>query len=79
VNHEFDLVMAGHNHGGQVRLPALGAILAPSRSGTRYAGGVFRRGQTILHVSRGTSSLTPFRWNCPPEIALLVLHSQKPN
>jgi predicted MPP superfamily phosphohydrolase len=73
VEHGFDLILAGHNHGGQVRLPALGAILAPSRSGTRYAGGVFRRGQTVMHVSRGTSSLAPLRWNCPPEIALLVL------
>jgi len=69
----FDLTLAGHNHGGQIRLPGLGAILTPSRSGTRYASGVFRRGQSVLHVSRGTSSLTPFRWNCPPEIALLVL------
>jgi hypothetical protein len=73
VEHDFDLMLAGHNHGGQVRLPALGAILTPSRSGTRYASGVFRRDQTVMHVSRGTSSLTPFRWNCPPEIALLIL------
>jgi uncharacterized protein len=73
VEHDFDLMLAGHNHGGQVRLPALGAILAPSRSGTRYASGVFRQGQTVMHVSRGTCSLTPFRWNCPPEIALLIL------
>ena len=51
----------------------LGAILAPSLSGTRYASGVFRRASTVLHVSRGTGSLTPVRWNCPPEIALLVL------
>jgi hypothetical protein len=71
--HDFDLMLAGHNHGGQVRLPWLGAILAPSRSGTRYASGAFRRGQTVLHVSRGTGSLFPFRWSCPPEIALLVL------
>ncbi|HEY4232575.1 MAG TPA: metallophosphoesterase [Lacipirellulaceae bacterium] len=78
VDHDFDLVLAGHNHGGQVRLPAFGAILAPSRSGTRYAGGVFRRGQTVMHVSRGTSSLTPFRWNCPPEIALLILRAKQP-
>ena len=77
VDHDFDLVLAGHNHGGQVRLPALGAILAPSRSGTRYAGGIFRRGQTVMHVSRGTSSLTPFRWNCPPEIALLILRAKQ--
>ncbi len=71
--HDFDLVLAGHNHGGQVRLPLLGAILAPSLSGVRYASGSFRRGNTVLHVSRGTGGLTPFRWNCPPEIVLLVL------
>ena len=71
--HDFDLVLAGHNHGGQVRLPLLGAILAPSRSGVRYACGAFRRGNTVMHVSRGTAGLTPFRWNCPPEIALLTL------
>jgi predicted MPP superfamily phosphohydrolase len=70
---DFDLVLAGHNHGGQVRLPLLGAILAPSLSGTRYAGGVFRRGNTLMHVSRGTGSHTPLRWNCPPEVALLTL------
>lgn len=73
--HDFDLVLAGHNHGGQVRLPLLGAILAPSLSGVRYASGAFRRDQTLMHVSRGTGSLTPFRWGCPPEIALLVLRS----
>ena len=72
-DHNFDLILAGHNHGGQVCLPLLGAILAPSCSGTRYAGGTFRRGNTLMHVSRGTASLTPFRWNCPPEIALLDL------
>ncbi|MEX2091632.1 MAG: metallophosphoesterase [Pirellulales bacterium] len=71
--HDFDLILAGHNHGGQVRLPILGAILAPSLSGVRYASGTFQRDNTVLHVSRGTGGLTPFRWNCPPEIALLVL------
>ena len=72
---DVDLMLAGHNHGGQVRLPLLGAVLAPSRFGTRYASGVFRQRATVMHVSPGTSSLTPVRWNCPPEIALLVLRS----
>jgi predicted MPP superfamily phosphohydrolase len=39
----------------------------------RYAAGAFRAGNTVMHVSRGTSCLTPLRYNCPPEIALLVL------
>jgi predicted MPP superfamily phosphohydrolase len=70
-----DLLLAGHNHGGQVCLPWLGAIVAPSLHGVRYASGTFRAGNTVMHVSRGTSSLTPLRWNCPPEIAVLTLQS----
>ncbi len=72
---KMDLMLAGHNHGGQVRLPILGPIVAPSLHGVRYAAGTFRVGNTVLHVSRGTSSLTPFRWACPPEIAVLKLCS----
>jgi predicted MPP superfamily phosphohydrolase len=75
--HDFDLILAGHNHGGQIRLPILGAILAPSLTGVRYASGTFQRDNTVMHVSRGTGGLTPFRWNCPPEIALLVLSAAK--
>jgi hypothetical protein len=70
---EFDLVLAGHCHGGQVRFPLVGAVLAPSLHGTRYVAGVFRRGDTVLHVSRGVSGLAPFRFNCPPEVSLLTL------
>jgi hypothetical protein len=70
---EVDLILAGHNHGGQVCLPLLGPIVAPSLHGVRYASGTFSTDSTVLHVSRGTSSLTPFRWNCPPEIAVLTL------
>jgi predicted MPP superfamily phosphohydrolase len=73
VENEVDLLLAGHNHGGQVCLPILGPIVAPSLHGVRYAAGTFRAGNTVLHVSRGTSSLTPLRWNCPPEIAVLNL------
>jgi uncharacterized protein len=72
---DIDLMLAGHNHGGQVCLPLIGPIVAPSRHGVRYAGGTFRAGNTVMHVSRGTSSLTPVRWNCPPEIAVLILQA----
>ena len=69
----FDLMLAGHTHGGQIRLPWIGSILCPSRFGTRYACGTFRRGRTLMHVSRGVSSLTPVRFNCAPELVKLVL------
>jgi hypothetical protein len=71
--HAFDLMLAGHNHGGQIRLPFLGALIAPSRFGWRYAGGLYHEEPTLLHVSRGLSGIHPIRLNCPPEIALLVL------
>jgi predicted MPP superfamily phosphohydrolase len=72
VNHG-DLAVAGHNHGGQICFPILGAVAAPSLYGTRFAGGVFRRGNTVMHVTRGIGGETPMRWNCPPEIAVLEL------
>ena len=70
---DANLVLAGHTHGGQIRLPLLGAVASPSFYSTLYACGVFRSGETVMHVSRGLSGKTPLRWNCPPEIALLEL------
>jgi len=67
------LMLAGHLHGGQVRLPVIGAITSPSIHGVRYAAGVFSSGNTVMHVSRGVGALTPLRFGCAPEIALLVL------
>jgi predicted MPP superfamily phosphohydrolase len=72
---DVDLILAGHNHGGQVNLPLLGAVLVPSKHGVRYASGAFRSGNTVMHVSRGTACLTPIRYFCPAEIAILVLQS----
>lgn len=68
-----DLTLAGHNHGGQVCFPVLGPLLCPSRHGVRYASGTFRAGRAVMHVGRGTGSLFPIRWNCPPELTLITL------
>ena len=70
---DVDVMLAGHLHGGQVRLPGFGAIFSPSNHGVRYMAGVFTAGNSVMHVSRGTGSLTPLRYNCPPEISLLTL------
>jgi uncharacterized protein len=72
-NQRFDLMLAGHNHGGQIRLPYLGALITPSQYGCRYAGGVYYEEPVLLHVSRGVGGIHPIRLNCPPEIALLTL------
>jgi predicted MPP superfamily phosphohydrolase len=70
---QVDLALAGHTHGGQVQFPILGVIGSPSLHGTRYACGVFRRGDVVMHVTRGLAGQTPLRWRCPPEAALLEL------
>jgi hypothetical protein len=69
----FDLMFAGHTHGGQIRFPWVGPVVCPSWHGTRYAAGFFLEPPTLLHVSRGAAGLFPYRLNCRPEITRLVL------
>ncbi len=69
----FDLMLAGHTHGGQIRLPIIGPIVAPSHFGVKYASGVFYESPTLVHVSRGISGLAPIRINCPPEVTRIIL------
>ncbi len=78
VRHDFDLMLAGHTHGGQICLPLIGPIFCPSRYGVSLAAGVFHRPPTVLHVSRGLAGEVPLRWNCPPEAALLILRAAAP-
>lgn len=73
IDREFPLMLAGHTHGGQIVFPLLGPVVAPSRYGVKYAGGVFDERGMVMHVSRGMSGEEPLRWNCPPELPLLTL------
>jgi predicted MPP superfamily phosphohydrolase len=75
--HGVDLMLAGHNHGGQVRLPLLGSVLVPSRYGRRFDCGLCAAGPTVLHVSRGLGGSHPLRYNCRPEVTRLVLRCDK--
>jgi uncharacterized protein len=69
------LMLSGHTHGGQVRLPIFGALELPSL-GKKYVEGHFRLGKMQLYVNRGIGTIgLPFRLNCPPEIALFTLRS----
>jgi uncharacterized protein len=69
-----DLMLCGHTHGGQVRLPLLGAIYASSLYGKRFEGGRYMLGEMILSVSRGIGlegkAAPRLRFLCPPEITL---------
>ena len=70
---DYDLLLAGHAHGGQIRIPGIGPIICPSVHGVRYASGVFQKGRTLMHVSRGISGLQPIRLRCRPELTQLTL------
>ena len=74
--HGVQLMLAGHTHGGQGRLPWIGPVLSPSKYGSRYASGCFRIAETTMHVSRGLSGVHLMRINCPPEIALITLRAE---
>jgi uncharacterized protein len=73
----YDLVVAGHTHGGQVRLPLTGALVTNSSFPTRLARGLMRFGHAYVHVSPGlgTSKYAPFRFLCRPEATLLELRA----
>lgn len=66
-----DLVLSGHTHGGQIRLPFVGAIRNPS---ALYEEGLRRRPWTQVYVSRGVGTIhLPARFLCRPEVAMLEL------
>ena len=71
----MDLVLSGHAHGGQFRLPFMGGLFAPNQGFfPEYDSGLYTDGQTHLIVSRGIgNSRFPFRINNRPEIILIEL------
>ena len=71
--HGFDLILCGHVHGGQIRLPIIGSIFVPSRYGRRYDMGVFENNGTVMVVGRGLSGKEPLRFRCNPQVTRMVL------
>jgi len=76
----YALVLAGHTHGGQVRMPLVGALVTNSSLPRRVVSGLFRMGDALVHVSPGlgTGKYAPFRFLCRPEATLLALVPRRP-
>lgn len=72
--YQFDWMLAGHTHGGQIQFPVIGPIVAPSKYGVRFASGEFDLGSTFMYVSRGVSGDEAIRINCPPEVGFFTLN-----
>lgn len=75
VKHKVNLVLSGHAHGGQFRLPFIGGLMAPNQGiFPKYDSGLYTEDRTNMIVSRGIgNSLFPFRFNNRPEIVLIEL------
>lgn len=73
----FDLQLSGHSHGGQVRLPFVGAPVLPEYA-RRYPSGLYGVGNMLLYTNRGLGMLPPrFRLLCRPEITVLDLDTME--
>jgi uncharacterized protein len=71
-NFTWDLMLCGHTHGGQLKLPLLGTPFAPVRDHT-FVEGLHRWNDRWIHITRGVGNLHGVRFNCPPEVSLLTL------
>ena len=68
------LVLAGHTHCGQIRLPLVGRISTASRFGERYAcGRIDEAGRTILVTAGLGTSIVPLRYGVPPDLWVVTL------
>ena len=69
-----DLVLSGHTHGGQVRVPFVGALINSAKHDELYEAGLQRRPWTQVYTSRGLGTIhLPVRFMCRPELAILEL------
>jgi predicted MPP superfamily phosphohydrolase len=76
----FDLALAGHTHGGQVRLPVWGAVLTASALGKRFEYGRYQLGSLEAFVTRGLGQnpgIPALRFLCSPEIVVFTLTNVK--
>ena len=78
ADHSIDLVLSGHAHGGQFRLPFIGGLVAPNQGlFPEYDAGIYTEGNTNMLVSRGIgNSILPFRINNRPEVILIELQAE---
>lgn len=78
----IDLHLAGHTHGGQLRLPLFGALVTSAAFWKRYEAGRYRKGTSILYVSRGIGvagkGAPRARFLAPPEVVFILLTSPAP-
>ena len=71
--YHFDLALCGHTHGGQIRLPGMGAVMSQIQD-PRFVAGLVNINGKQVYTSRGLGVVgLPFRYDCPPEVTVFTL------
>jgi len=70
----INLILAGHTHGGQIKIPFIKPFWTPTKNHGKYASGLFEIDNIYLYVNRGIgTAVLPIRFNCPPEVTVIEL------
>ncbi len=73
-DHNYRLFLAGHTHGGQVRVPLFGMTFSASERETEFVSGTYQRDNLLINVNNGLGfTLAPVRYNAPPTISIIEL------
>lgn len=73
----YDMLLAGHTHGGQVRVPFMGMDFSASERETKYVSGLYWEGELPINVNNGLGfTLAPIRYGAPPEITVIKLKTE---
>jgi predicted MPP superfamily phosphohydrolase len=76
ASHRVDFVLAGHTHGGQIKIPYMRSLNIVTQPGREILEGFVRNGRTQMYISRGLGKVVvPVRILCPPEIPVFYLHA----
>jgi predicted MPP superfamily phosphohydrolase len=70
----YNLMLAGHTHGGQIRVPFMGMSFSASERETEYVSGLYQEGDLMINVNNGLGfTLGPIRYNAPPMVSVIHL------
>jgi len=74
ASHGVHLILCGHTHGGQIRLPSVGAVVTQTRVSRKYSWGLSRKRGTLMFTTSGVGwTFIPLRLNCPAEVVSITL------
>lgn len=76
-DNDYDLILAGHTHGGQIYVPFMGTGFSASERETKYVSGFYKEGNIPINVNNGLGfTLAPIRYNAPPNISVITFKSK---